>query len=181
MAAVVLGAKAAVAVLLLVAGGAKFADLSGFAAAIRVFLPLRVPAIVSSAAQEAAVAIAAVEVVVGGISLCWPAAAWANRAVLAVACGFVVVAAVGYARHRDRPCRCFGALARRGFGLRTFLQAVLITAAAALAMASVRPAQVQLTLATHLLLAGAAAIMVVASCTAARAVAMVETRPGMAS
>src|SRR5258708_8600148 len=38
-----LGAKAAVAVLLLVAGGAKLADLSGFASAIRLFLPAAAP------------------------------------------------------------------------------------------------------------------------------------------
>jgi hypothetical protein len=161
-------AKAAIAVLLLAAGGAKFADLDGFAVAIRLFVPGRVPALVAGV-PIAAVAIAAAELLAGSVSLCWPAVGWANAFVLALACGFVVVAAVGYVRHRGQPCRCFGALTRRGFSARSVLQALLIAAAAVLAARPAGAAQVDLGLPAHLLLLAAGAMMAVAAGTAARA------------
>jgi len=40
MTAVILSAKAGLAVLLVVAGGAKLADVAGFGAAVRLFLPV---------------------------------------------------------------------------------------------------------------------------------------------
>ena len=43
------------------------------------------------------------------------------------------VAGIGYLRYRGRPCRCFGALTRRGFSARSVLQSLVILAAAALA------------------------------------------------
>jgi len=180
MAVLVLGAKAAIAVLLLVAGGAKLADLPGFATAVRLFVPARAGSAVLAAVRSAAVAIAVSEVLVGTISLCWPAVGLANPVVLTLAAGFAVVAGLGYAWHRDRPCRCFGALTRRRFGLRSLLQALLITVGAALAARPVRSADLRLAPAVHLLLLAAAAIMVLAAYTAARALAMGETRLGMA-
>jgi hypothetical protein len=163
-----LSAKAALAVLLLAAGGAKLADPAGFGAAIRLFVPPRASALVPAATAAVIVA----ELATGAISVCWPAAAWANLAVLALACGFCVVAGIGYARFRDRPCRCFGALTRRSFSVRSLLQSAVILVAAVLATGSVGAAQVTLGLTAHLLLVTAAGLLVVASYTAARALAI---------
>jgi hypothetical protein len=169
----VLAAKAAVAVLLIASGGAKLADLAGFAAVIRLFVPARAPAGVLAAAHYAAVTIATAELLAGAVSLCWPSLAWVNLAVLALSCGFAVVAGFGYARHRGRPCHCFGALTRRGFGLASLLRAAVILTAAAIACVTPRPApQLHFTLAFHLLLLAGAAAMGAAATAAAKALLM---------
>jgi hypothetical protein len=169
----VLAAKAAVAVLLLASGGAKLADLAGFAAAVRLFVPARAPASVLAAARYAAVTIAAAELLAGAMSLCWPSLAWVNLAVLALSCGFAGVAGVGYARHRGRPCHCFGALTRRGFGLVSLLRAAAILTAAAIACVPLRPApQLHFALAFHLLLLAGAVLMAAAATAAAKALLM---------
>jgi hypothetical protein len=190
MTTAVLGAKAAVAVVLLVAGGAKLADLDGFAAAIRLFLPRwlmlqsagragglsrRVPA----SLPVVAAAIAAGELLVGAASLCWPALGGVNLAVLALACGFTTVATVGYVFRRGQTCRCFGALTRRGFGPRTLAQALLITGAAFLAARPAVAAELQVGLGAHLLLLAGAGITALAAYTAAGALAG-RAGPGMA-
>ena len=170
MTALVLAAKAAVAVLLLASGGAKLPDLSGFAATIRLFAPARAQARVLAASHYAAGGIAAAELVTGAASLCWPGIAWVNPVVLALSCGFVIVAGFGYARHRGRPCHCFGALSKRGFGLSSLLRALAILAAAAVACAGVRPApQLHFALAFHLLLLAGAMLMAAAAAAAAKA------------
>ena len=173
MTALVLAAKTAVAVLLLASGGAKLPDLAGFAATIRLFAPARAPARVLAAAHYAAVTIATAELVAGAVSLCWPALGWVNLAVLALSCGFAVIAGFGYARHRGRPCHCFGALTRRGFGLVSLLRAVAMLAAAAVACAPVRPApQLHFALGFHLLLLAGAVLMAAAAAAAAKALLM---------
>jgi hypothetical protein len=173
-------AKAAVAVVLLVAGGAKLAGLEGFAGAIRLFLPGRLPRMARAALPFVAAFIAVGELLIGLVSLCWPALGWVNVAALALACGFTAVAAVGYARRRGQLCSCFGALTRREFGPRTLVQAVLITGAAVLAAGPARPAQLQIGLNAHLLLLTGAGITIVAAYTAAGALAAARTGPGMA-
>ena len=172
MTALVLAAKAALAVLLLAAGGGKLADPGGFADAIRLFVPTPAQARAPALVPGAAAAIIAAELAAGTISLCWPSAAWAGLAVLALACGFTVVAGIGHARYRGRPCRCFGALTRRSFGVRSLLQSVVILAAAVLAIRPVGQAQVTLALTAHVLLLAAAALMALAAYTAARALTM---------
>ena len=170
MTAIVLAAKAAVAVLLLASGGAKLADLAGFADTIRLFVPARAPAWVLAAARHAAAAIAATELLTGTVSLCWPGLVWVNLAALALSCGFAIVAGFGYARHRGRPCHCFGALTNRGFGLPSLLRAVAIVTAAAAACVPVRPVpQLHFALAFHLLLLAGAALMAAAAAVAAKA------------
>jgi hypothetical protein len=181
MVVVALGAKAVIAVLLLVAGGAKLADVAGFAAAIRLFLPAGAPPRVLAGLPAAGAAVALTEVLIGAASLCWPAARWLNGPVLALACGFVAVAAFGYALHRGRPCRCFGALTRRSFRIRTIAQALVIAGLAGLALRPARPAQVDLGPASHLLLLAAAGLLVLAAFTAARALATADAQLGMAS
>ena len=174
MTAVVLAAKAALAVLLLVAGGAKLADPAGFATAIRLFVPSRAPARIQAAIPAVAAAVIAAELAAGTISLCSPAVAWVNLAVLALACGFTVVAGVGYGRYRDRPCRCFGALTRRSFSARSLLQSLVILAAAALAIRPAGQVAEALGLTARLLLLAAAGLMVLAAGTAAKALATPE-------
>ena len=179
MVVVALGAKAAIAVVLLVAGAAKLADLAGFAAAIRLFLPARSPRRVLAALPAAGASLALAELLTGTASLCWPAAGWLNWLVLAVAAGFAVVAAVGYARHHGRPCRCFGALTRRSFGVRTIAQALLTAAVAGLAVRAAGPAQLDLGPAAQLLLLAAAGLVALAAFTAARALAAGNAQPEM--
>jgi hypothetical protein len=168
----VLAAKAAIAVVLLASGGAKFADIAGFAATFRLFVPSRAVARLSPALPVAAITVAAAELVAGGVSLCWPAAGWVNPAVLMLSCGFAAVAGAGYARHRGRPCHCFGALSRRGFSASTLRQALAVAAAAVLACQRVKPAaQLQFGAGMHVLLLAAAGLLVLAVFTAAKALA----------
>jgi hypothetical protein len=175
MMVVALAAKAMLAVLLIGAGGAKLADIAGFAAAVTLFVPPHAQRRVRSLVPVATSAIIAAELLVGLVSLCWPSATWADLAVLALAGAFTVVATVGYARFRDRPCRCFGALTRRSFSARSLVQSVVILAVAALAaLRSSGQAAVSVGLLTHLLLFAAAALLVVAAHTAARALATSE-------
>ena len=168
MTAVVLAAKASLAVLLLAAGSAKLADPAAFMAAVRLFVPPRALVLVPAGTAG----IIAAELAAGAASLCWPSAAWVDLAVLALACGFTVVAGNGYARYRGRPCRCFGALTRRSFSARSLLQSVAILAAAVLATRPVGQAEITIGLTAHVLLLAAAALMALAAYTAARALAM---------
>jgi hypothetical protein len=165
----VLGAKAALAVVLVVAAGAKLADLHGFASAIRLFVPrpARWPVL-----RAAALGIAVAEFALGAASLSSPAAGWLNPVVLAVGCAFAAVSAAGYAFHRGRSCRCFGALSQRKFDAAGVARSILIAATAAVAMAQVQPSSVQLTAITRVLLLAAAAMLAFVAFTAARVLAM---------
>lgn len=170
----VLACKTSIAVLLLAAGGAKIADLAGFAATVRLFVPGR--------ARALAAVIAAGEAVAGAASLSLPGVGWLNPAVLVICCCFVVVSAVGWARHRARrgvlggrppepapPCRCFGALSRRGFTSAGIGRAVALTLAAVAATASVPQAAIKLGVLTRLGLLGGGALVAIAAFSAAAA------------
>jgi hypothetical protein len=198
MSVIVLAAKAAVAVLLLMAGGAKLADLAGFASTVRLFLPappkarttqpqagatqskarttqpkartIQSRAGLPASARYAAVTIAAAELLAGALSLCWPSLAWVNAAVLALSCGVAIAAGLGFARHRGQPCHCFGALTSRGFGPASLSRALVIVVAAAVACVSVRPApQLHLALGFHLLLFTGAVLIAAVAVAAAKA------------
>jgi hypothetical protein len=192
----VLGAKALLAVMLLVAGGAKLADLDSFAASVRLFLPRRLPrrhrpgvppaaaGLLTSVASARRIAWAAAlaELGLGGASLAVPAAWPLNLAVLATACCFAAVSGIGFAFHRGRSCRCFGALSQRKFDRAALARAGAVVALAGGAAVPVSPAAVALTPAGHgLLLAGSAFIAFVAF-TAARSLAVSrDALPGMVS
>ncbi len=173
MSVAILAAKAALAVMLLVAGGAKLADLAGFATAIRLFLPPSLAAArwAAPAARRAALAVAGAELALGAISLAAPGQRWANVAVGVLAACFVAVSGAGYAFRRGRSCRCFGALSRRRYDLPGVGRAVLIAALAWLATASVPAADVALSLAAHALLAGGGALLAFVTFWAARGLA----------
>jgi hypothetical protein len=192
MSVAVLGAKALLAVMLLVAAGAKLADLDSFAASVRLFLPRRrrtgsaaaAPGLLTSlaGARRIAWAVALAELVLGGASLAVPAIWALNLAVLATACCFAAVSGIGFAFHRGRSCRCFGALSRRRFDLAGLARAGAVAALAGLATAPAAPAAVALTPAGHgLLLAGSALVAFVAFTAARSLAASRDALPGMVS
>ena len=167
--------KAGLAAVLLVAAGAKLADLDGFALTVRLFLP-RIPR------RGAAAAIVGAEFALGTASLCCPAVAWLNLAVLGAGCGFVAVAAAGYAFYRGRACSCFGALSRRRFDAAGIARAAVIAAAAAVAVVAVPPSAVRLAVPQRFGLLAAACLLAAAACTAARALAVSRAaRPELAA
>lgn len=164
----VLGCKAVIAVLLLAAGGAKFADLAGFASTVRLFVP--VPALRSGRGPLLlAAGIAAGELAAGAVSLAVPQPRWPSLVVLVICAAFLTVSVIGFARHRGRSCRCFGALSARGFDRAAIVRAALLVLAAAAATVPVPALAVQLSLDAQLgLLAGGA---LVAAATGSAAVA----------
>lgn len=161
-----LTAKVIVAVVLLVAGGAKLADVRGFAAAVRLLIPVRVPGITG---RMIALAVAAGEVALGLASLSSPATGWLNTVVLGATCGFVAVSVWGYAFHRGHSCRCFGALSRRKFDVLGITRALATAAAAALAAIGLPRAMVEINAADQVLLLLTAALTSLAAFSAARA------------
>jgi hypothetical protein len=184
----VLGAKALLAVMLLVAGGAKLADLDSFAASVRLFLPLRAASGESrlrpsrAGAGRIAWGVALAELALGAASLAFPAAWPLSLVVLAAAVTFAAVSGLGFAFHRGRSCRCFGALSRRTFDRAGLGRAAAVAALAGLAAAGAPPAAVALTPAGHgLLLAGSALAAFVAFTAARSLAASRDALPGMVS
>ncbi|MGI8447985.1 MAG: MauE/DoxX family redox-associated membrane protein [Streptosporangiaceae bacterium] len=149
MAVLELAAKSALAVILIIAGGAKLSDLPAFAASLRLFFPWRpfFPAM-----RWAAAAIAASELGLGAASLSLPAVRWLDLAVFALSCSFLVVSGIGYAMFRGRSCQCFGALSQRRFDVLGILRAAALAAIAATGAATT-PVQIS-DLAKILLLCG---------------------------
>jgi hypothetical protein len=160
----ILGAKAGLAVMLLVAAGAKAADLTSFAATARLFLPLP---FLRRSSMVIARAVAVTEFSVGIASLAIPAAVWVNAVVLTLACGFLAVYIAGYALYRGRSCQCFGALSQRRFDATGVARSVVVTAAAGLvAFATQNTARLSVPDAVLLALGGA--LVTIAAHTAAR-------------
>jgi len=173
---IALACKATIAVLLVSAGGAKLADLVGFAATVRLFSPAWTASWVPRAI---AAMIAGLEVIVGAASLSSPLERWLNLAVLVLCCAFVAVSAAGYRRYPGRACRCFGALSGRSFSRAGVARAALLAVGAALAAWPESPSLLQLGALGRLgLLAGAAAIAWCAYTAAVAIGAGHEPRPG---
>ncbi len=160
----VLGCKSAVAVLLVAAGGAKLADPAGFAGTVRLFLP---PLAAGPLISALAVLIAAGEVAAGAASLALPRAWWLNLVVLAICVSFLVVWTVGYLRYRGRPCRCFGALSRRGFSIAGVFRAAGLVLAGLLGSLPVSAIAVRLGPAAEFALLAAALLVALAAFSAA--------------
>lgn len=173
---VVLGCRAAIAVLLLAAGGAKLADLPGFASAVRLFLPGAVP---TALPRGLAGAVAVIELTLGAGSLALPSLRWLSGGVLVICCCFLAVNLAGYARHRGQSCRCFGGLSRGGFGAAGIIRAAGLTLAAGVALAGVPQRAVTLSTVAELGLLAAGALVAVAAFSAAAAVGgRPSARPG---
>jgi Methylamine utilisation protein MauE len=166
----VLALKAAVAAALLIAGSAKLADVRGFAAAVRLLVPLGAGRPVFF--RVSALAVALGEILLGLASLSSPAAGWLNPVVLALTCAFVAVSAIGYAFHRGRSCRCFGALSHRKFDVPGIARSMAMTAAAAIAMTPVPPGMVAAGGGTRLLLLAGGGVVGLAAFSAARALGL---------
>jgi hypothetical protein len=161
----VLCAKTALACLLIVAGGAKLSDPASFASTVRLFIPLRVAWPLLSAV---AVGVSLGELAVGLASLTLPAITALNALVFAVSCAFVAVSAIGYAFHRGRSCRCFGALSQRKFDAAGVLRNTVIAGIAAVALVHVGAPALQLDATARVLLLAAAGLLALAAFTAAR-------------
>jgi hypothetical protein len=164
----VLGCKASIAVMLIAAGGAKLADLPGFADTARLFVPRGLRA--SQLPARLALGVACGEVIAGALSLALPATSWLNLAVLVICCGFLAVWTIGYARHRGRACSCFGALSRRGFTAAGIVRAACLVAAAAAATTGVPALAIRLSPANRLGLTACGALVAAAAFSAAAAV-----------
>lgn len=128
LAVALIAVKASLAMLLLVAGLSKAADLDGF----RQSLALVVPRFAGTAAGMLAVGIAGTELLVGGLSLALPALGLTDVAVLALCAGFLAVSVIGSWRHRGASCRCFGALSDQRFGAESVIRSVVLLTAAAI-------------------------------------------------
>jgi hypothetical protein len=169
----ILFAKSTIAVLLLVAGAAKLSDPKNFAATVRLFIPYRS---LSWAAQGCALGIAISEFTLGAASLSFPETHWLNIAIFVLACAFIVVSIFGFAFHRGRPCRCFGALSHRNFDVLNIIRSTTIAAVAAVAMIATREASTHVALPTRVLLIAACLLLGIAASTAARTLNIAEVR-----
>jgi hypothetical protein len=166
----VLAAKSALALLLVVAGSAKLADVSGFAGSVRLFMPIQGSPRVM---ERTATGVATFELTLGSASLAFPSVAVINLLVLATACAFLTVSSLGYIRHRGRSCLCFGQLSNRVFDAAAVMRSVLIVGlAASVALISVSQTAIQLATSDHVLLLGGTLVVAAATYTAARGVAM---------
>ncbi len=173
MAVLVLSCKTLLAVLLLAAGGAKLADLAGFAVTVRLFVPAAPRAITAGVASG--------EIAAGAASLCCPQAAWLNLVVLGIGIGFVAASVAGYIWHPGRACRCFGALSKRSFSLAGIARSAVIAAAAGMATVPVHRLLIQVSLPGRLALLAGAAVVCGAAYTAASALgAGRDSAPGWA-
>jgi hypothetical protein len=172
----ILAAKSAIAVMLLIAAGAKLSDPHSFAAAVRLFVPLRTP---PRLVRIGALGIALLELALGAASLSSPAASWLNAVIFGLACVFVIVSVVGFAFHRRRACLCFGALSRREFDTWSIVRSVIIAVGAVVGMLDAPPASVQVGPALRVVLLIAGLLLAVVASTAARALAIAAapTRP----
>ena len=148
------------------AGGAKLSDPASFASTVRLFIPLRVA---WRLLWAMAVGVSLAELAVGLASLTLPAVTALNLVVLAIACAFVAVSALGYAFHRGRSCRCFGSLSQRKFTATGVLRSAIIASIAAVALGHVGAAALQLDVTARVLLLAAAGLLALAAYTAARA------------
>ena len=166
----VLAAKSGLALMLIVAGSAKLAGVSGFAASVKLFMPAQVSARVM---ERTAIGIATFELTLGSASLAFPSVAAINFLVLATACGFLAVSCIGYVRHRGKSCLCFGQLSNRVFdGAGVLRSALIVGLAASVALIGVSPSAIQLATAGHALLIAGAIVVAVATYTAARGAAL---------
>lgn len=170
MDALVLAAKSGLALMLVVAGSAKLAGVSSFAASVKLFIPTQSS---SRVTERIAVGIATFELILGSASLAFPSVAVFNVLVLATTCAFLTVSSLGYARHRGTSCLCFGHLSNRVFDAPAVIRSLVIVGlAASVTWIAVSRSAMQLATADHVLLLGGAVVVAVATYTAARGAAM---------
>jgi hypothetical protein len=173
---VVLAIKAALALMLLVAGSAKLADVRGFAVSVQLFVPRHAPGFVL---PGIALCAGLAELLLGAASFAFPALSWVNVGVLVAGCVFVLLSAAGYLFHRGIPCSCFGRLSPHVFDALTLARSLGIAALAAVVAVSTVSAQAtRITVVAHVLLLATATVLSAAAATAARTLAaLAEARP----
>jgi hypothetical protein len=154
--------------MLIVAGGAKLADVASFAIIIRLFLAFRFP---KRTAVWIAIGVALAELALGLASISSPAVESVNVLVFTLSCAFSLTSIMGFVFHRGQSCRCFGALSARQFDAMGVLRSIAITGVAAFSMPDTNSSLVHVGLTGRLLLLLAGAMLTVAAFTAARALA----------
>lgn len=161
-----LTSKTVLASMLLVAGGAKFADLDGFAAAVRLLTSFH---LTRQSARLAGLIIALTELITGMASLALPEIPRINLAVVVMTCAFLAVSLLGYVRHRGRSCRCFGALSRRSFDGKSLCRNILIASLSTIVMVESQGTVTRLSVASHALLFAGAGLIALTAFSAGRA------------
>lgn len=164
-------AKVALCAVLLVAGGAKAADISGFATTVRLFLPRR-RRVLGRLPRRIATATAAAEIAVGIASISAPGVAWLNAVVLVFASAFLAISGAGYAFYRNRSCRCFGALSRRRFDRSAVVRGAVLAALAVVVV--VHQGRPELGVSNQSLLGIAGALLAFVAYAGARALSVVR-------
>lgn len=175
----VLAIKAALALMLVIAGSAKLVDLRGLAATIQVFSPRSTPNLVL---RGIAVSAGLAELLLGTISFAFPELAWVNVVVFGAACVFLLLSTTGYIFHRDVPCSCFGRLSPRVFDALTLARSAGVACLAAVVAVAdaVSAPGTRVTIDAHVLLLATAILLCGAAATAARALASIaEAKPAL--
>lgn len=166
---VALVAKSVMGVLLVVAGASKLADLTSFAAAIRLFLPHQ---IALRELRLVGATIALSEFAIGAASLSRPTTGWLNGLVLALSCGFLVISTLGYVFHRGRSCRCFGALSKRRFDALGIVRSLALVAISLISTRPVSAAVVDVNFTESFLLALVGVLVGLGAFTAAQSLSL---------
>jgi hypothetical protein len=164
-------AKAAVAVILIVAGGAKLADIPGFTTTVRIFVPVRTSKAVSTVFARA---LSLLELGLATGSLAFPRIIAFDIAIFILCCMFVVVSVYGYIFHHGRSCRCFGALTARTFDGEGIGRSALMAGLAGFVVADIQPAAATADLTGTILLIVSIVVVGFASYTAARCLKVVR-------
>jgi hypothetical protein len=162
----VLAAKSGLALMLVVAGGAKLAGVSNFAATVRLFMPVQGS---DRVMEGIAIGVATFEMMLGSVSLAFPSITVINLVVLATGCAFLTVSSIGYIRHRGKSCLCFGQLSNRVFDAVGVMRSLVIVGlAASVAVIAVGRSAIQLATVDHVLLLGGVGVVALATYTAAK-------------
>lgn len=116
--------RASLAAVLVAAGAAKLADVSGFATTLQ---GLGIPARLVSLVRGLALVVPLVEVALGIalVSGLWPTVI--SSVVLVLMCGFSLVVIVALRRRVRVACRCFGTLSDSQFSGRGLVRSLVLT------------------------------------------------------
>ena len=126
MPALLLVARVALSVLLLIAGGSKLADFGTFRHAL---LGFGVP---KSLAGPLGILLPSAEIAIAALLPWTPTAIWGTLAAVVLFAIFSAAIGVNLWRGRNPPCGCFGQVDARPIGRVTLLRAVVLTAIAGL-------------------------------------------------
>lgn len=111
---------------LLLAGLGKVTVMSDFTSSAERFIP----ATVQHYARQVAIAVVAVEIVIGLSTLLIPSSRLLDVVVVALFAGLLAISVIGYQRYRGSSCRCFGPLSKGEFNRLAIARNTLLALAA---------------------------------------------------